>query len=232
MSKFRKIVEDIRAELLNVDDAIKANEFATEILNDLLSHRKNILRVILNKLSDQEVIIEYELNNILYRFIYAPHLEPLGGYDPNTHTISLRVPSFELLLDDELFCDLLRHELLHYYDNVILAHPLIRTYKSPDENKREYYNSEAELTTYYRAMLDYVYKAISVVLKIYAKYNNFDKNDLIKQSFEELWYNMCNKVTYSFYEFLDNISDADKMLLKDHLYRAVKAYFNGGRDDR
>ena len=214
MSKFRKIVEDIRAELLNVDDAIKANEFANQIIPQFLE-QVNIF--IQKNLFNEQIYLTITVSNIVIEVIPTMLKHNINSYDTVTKKIYLRLETLYALLEIDTISQLLHHELIHYYDDVIALKGLKKTYGSPEDvlhNYKAYATSDVEVSAVYPTVCAYIENMLKNAKAAAPDLYNMSKE------FDLLYSNIFEDTKYPQYSLLHEYNLFDRKIL----YNAVKKY--------
>ena len=218
MSRFRKLVEDIiNRELLNADDAIEANKFATPIITDFFGLIKNNIKQIF---SDKTASFTIEIGDIVINVILVPNSKPRGAFSQTTYEINIHIPYFEVLLDIDYFTYLLRHELMHYYDYVIVKRNLAKKYTTladVEKDPRLYSTSDVELSAIYAVCCEYVAKAVKAIIGM----NQTLSNDMqVSVIVKYLFRKMLNDEKFSQHWILNTYTKEEK----DILYNKILDY--------
>lgn len=224
MSRFRKLIEDIiNRELLNADDAIKANEFATEVLREFFN---KLDRIVFNQLHNigSEIVFDIKApnsHNILtfHLFIGAP--VDYGKYNRRDGHIVILLQDFYSLLYTDYIADRVRHEVIHYYDDFIAQRGLIKTYGDLNDikaNPGRYVRSDNEVSAYYTGACNFVYRNILYYLQYDHKLGLTSKSFL--DNYNRAFNRICSEPTQPLNSAFRYYTQEEKEIL----YNAIKEY--------
>ena len=224
MSRFRKLVEDIiNKGLLNVDDAIQANEFATEILRDFFRQYNTFIRQLILNANDS---ITLNINGIIINLVIDGTY--YGAFNSRTKEITLHFIGPLGLLKIDLIEDRLRHELIHYYDDVIMKKALNKNYKNIDDihkNPEAYTKSDIEVSAFYPGICAFVYRMILYYLK-QASVNNWKKQSLevyVKEALNSLQQIKANPLNI----YIRYYNNKEKSILYNNIYKYISKVLPG-----
>lgn len=221
MSRFRKLVEDIiNRELLNADDAIKANKFATPIITDFFRQLEKLLR---NHGISHNSQFTLDVKGIIITFIIGTVRGNAGAFNPVSKQIRIILHEFSQLANFKEIDERLRHELGHYYDNVIANKGLKKTYgdvKAVQADMKNYVKSDVETSTFYTGICNFAY------MKILETLQNGGSQD-IYTLFDKVFYDLWNTNDYSLRSIINFYEDEDKAILYDKAKEYIIKVFGG-----
>lgn len=224
MSRFRKLVEDIiNRELLNADDAIKANKFATEVLREFFNKLDHIVFNQLHNI-DSEIVFDIKApnsQNILTFHLFIGTPVDYSKYNRIDGHIVILLQDFYSLLYTDHIADRVRHEVVHYYDDFIAKKGLIKTYSDLNNikaNPGRYVRSDNEVSAYYTGACDFVHRFVINAIK----YDH--QNKLPRRANEEYSYVAFNILCNNRFQPLNTAFQRYTQEEKDILYNAILEY--------